>query len=277
MQSFCSSPPATGPLWSARKRMPAIPARRIVTQTTPEQLDLDAAQANGLILAVEQSSTAASIALMQDGTVVAGREWRARTDGSLFDAVPEILADRAELDDIGVFAVGLGPGSFAGLRTAVAAAQGYALPDHRSVFGVSSGDALALGVARDAKQSRITVVGNARRGLLWHAPFESANGDIRRLADWQLSAPAAFAADLPADTLVVGPDWDQLAEVLQSTLDPSIARVEEPRAPAAADVARLAYDRIRKGVRSEPLVPIYLHPAVFVAPRFPGAAGSPPA
>ena len=91
------------------------------------------------------------------------------------------------------------------------------------------------------------------------------------------SATTTSAAALPTDTLVVGPDWDQLAEILQSTLDPSIARIEESRAPTAADVARLTYDRVRKEVRSEPLVPIYLHPAVFVAPRFPGAAASPTA
>lgn len=240
-----------------------------MSETTPEPSAPDAAAADGLILAVEQSSADASVALMQAGEVVATREWRARSGRSIFTSVPELLADRAELANIDVFATGLGPGSFAGLRTAVAAVRGYALPGRQTVYGVSSGEALALRIADECGHTAITVVGNARRGQLWHAPFEKVDSGVRCVGDWQLSDPAVFAAGLPAGTLVVGPDWDELADDLDRLLDPTIDRVEEPRAPAAADVARLVRDRIRQGRPSEPLVPIYLHPAVFVAPRFP--------
>ena len=58
---------------------------------------------------------------------------------------PAALAgNQLNVDDIGLLAVGLGPGSFTGIRVGLAAAKGLALPRKLPIKGASSFDALAL-------------------------------------------------------------------------------------------------------------------------------------
>ena len=74
----------------------------------------------------------------------------------------------AEFDLEGVerIVVGTGPGSFAGIRAALAFAQGYAIASKCEVLGLESACALAIGEGPSA------VVGDARRGMYWIALFD---------------------------------------------------------------------------------------------------------
>lgn len=89
--------------------------------------------------------------------------------------VAEILAE-AELTarDVDKIAVCTGPGSFTGLRVALAFAKGFALPRKLPVVGLPS---LAIWAAQHDPEGRKKTVSIAdvRRGeLCWHAVFEGA-------------------------------------------------------------------------------------------------------
>ena len=82
------------------------------------------------------------------------------------------------LDGVERIVVGTGPGSFAGIRAALAFAQGYALGRPCEVLGLPSPCAVAAQFYLSNRvrpyqisKSSLAVVGDARRGKLWIALF----------------------------------------------------------------------------------------------------------
>jgi len=267
-----------------------------------------------IILAIDQSSSFSSIALLKDDVVIAGKEWdeKGMRNQYVFTALPELLSeDSISLADIDMFAVGLGPGAFSGLRISLSALRGIALPTQKPVFGVSSAEAIARSIALDNGCTEIAVVGDARRSLFWLARFDATSdsgsqsipaprgGKSRNLilegcAPSQpalteqrppttspqecvisyrnaltLAKPDELASLVKADATVVSPDWDRIGQMLGESLPATAKLIKEKRVPSAKVVGQLAYRKSMSGETSLPLNPIYLHPPVFVPPRFP--------
>ena len=198
------------------------------------------------LLALEFSTETASLALLADGAVVAASPVDAsqRRSQGLFDAAAGLLQKTGwTFADLGAFAVGRGPGSYTGLRVSVTAANGWALPDQKQVWTVSSGAALAAEIFAERPEiAQVAVAGDARRGTIWAGLFERDEKHVvRQVGEWKL---------LPADAR--GKEW------------PAAQWAEAGRAPQAEWVGRL----FCAGGASEELQPIYLHPAVVAAPRF---------
>jgi len=95
-----------------------------------------------VILAIDGASTDLSIALASaDGDQIADESWMSaqRQSAELLPRVLELLrsSDR-KLQELTALAVGTGPGSFTGLRVAMALAKGLALALQRPIVGVPS-------------------------------------------------------------------------------------------------------------------------------------------
>ena len=98
------------------------------------------------LLALEFSTAAASLALLEYGAVIASLavDASSRRSQGLFDAVAVLLSRAGwTLADVDAFAVGRGPGSYTGLRVSITATRAWALPAGKPVWTVSSGAALA--------------------------------------------------------------------------------------------------------------------------------------
>src|SRR5215203_6725909 len=96
-----------------------------------------------LILAFDTATDRATSALVDDGEVLGERVSRASTLLADVDAL--VRQAGAHPRDIGGLAVGIGPGSFTGIRIGLAAARGLALALDVPAAGVSTLDALAAG------------------------------------------------------------------------------------------------------------------------------------
>jgi tRNA threonylcarbamoyladenosine biosynthesis protein TsaB len=97
-----------------------------------------------LTLAFDTATGVATCALVRDGEVLGERT--ARAVDVLAEADRLLGAAGLRPRDLDMLAVGVGPGSFTGLRIGLAAARGLALALDLPVAGVSTLDALAAGV-----------------------------------------------------------------------------------------------------------------------------------
>ena len=143
--------------------------------------------------------------------------------------------------------VGTGPGSFAGIRSALAFAQGYAIGSGCEVLGLPSACALA-------QEGRcVAVVGDARRDKLWIALFDgfSLVRDI-----FQINRPE-IAGTVPAEWVVTTPDEARIGAMLKDVFGERYIGGQSPTAEGLKAFAE-ANPSILK---TEPL-PIYLNPAV---------------
>src|SRR3954468_6306355 len=108
-----------------------------------------------LILAFDTATDVATSALVADGEVLGERTSRAVT---LLEDVDALLRQAgARTRDVEALAVGIGPGSFTGVRVGLATARGLALALDLPVAGVSTLDALVAGAPGAVP------VGDARR------------------------------------------------------------------------------------------------------------------
>jgi tRNA threonylcarbamoyladenosine biosynthesis protein TsaB len=159
-----------------------------------------------LILAFDTATEVATSALVADGEVLGERVSRAVT---LLEDVDALLRQGgAHADEIEALAVGIGPGSFTGVRVGLATARGLALSLDVPVAGVSTLAALAAGAP-----GALPVIDARRREIF------VANGEPRALAPAELElAPATlcvgngavrYRAILEAAGAEIPPDRDE--------------------------------------------------------------------
>ena len=158
-----------------------------------------------------------------------------------------------DLDGVGRIVVGTGPGSFAGVRGAIAFAQGFALGRACGVFGLPSPCAVAAQVFGRCGVRSLAVVGDARRGKLWIALFDG----LAPARDIFQSGRDEVAGAVPADAAVVTVDGGRIGGFLAEAfgaryLGEELPTAEGLKAVAEANPALLAPDPL----------PIYLNPPV---------------
>ena len=217
------------------------------------------------LLALDTATEACSAAVWADGVIhahfeIAGRDHTQR----LLPAAATVLAQAgfgySQLDGL---VCGVGPGSFAGVRIAVALAKGVALAHALPVVGVSSLALLAQRALRlDGGIDRVLVAIDARMGEVYFQPFESgADGLAVALAEAVVVAPTGVpVAPAPGPWLAVGTGWGSYEAELRAATGADIHQVEGSALPQAADGFALAVPMFRCGETMTPdaLQPVYL-------------------
>ena len=124
------------------------------------------------ILAVDTAGKTAAVAVWQDGSLLYelfGNTGLTHSETLLPMVDAALRACHLTTDDVDVYGVTAGPGSFTGLRIGLAAVKGLALPRNTLCAGVSTLQALAFGLTGEG-----TVIGalDARRGQVYWAAFD---------------------------------------------------------------------------------------------------------
>ena len=204
------------------------------------------------ILALEFSSAQRSVALARDGVTLAeAMEAHQLRGTNAFQLIEKVLAEgkvsRAEIE---VIAVGLGPGSYTGIRAAIAVAQGWQLATGVKLLGVSSADSLAAQAQAAKMSGRVNIVIDAQRGEFYLAAWDISATRREAVSPLQIVSGTEISARLAAGEICAGPT------------------TQPPLYPKAAMVANLAAGRM-DFLPGEKLEPVYLRETSFVKAPLP--------
>ena len=167
--------------------------------------------------------------------------------------IEKVLADANVLrEEVEGVVIGLGPGSYTGIRAAIAVAQGWQLAREVELLGVSSAEAIASLAQAEQIFGRVNVVIDAQRGEFYLAAWEISPDGRREISPLKIVAGIVVESLKSTGEICVGPEQ------------------ESQLFPAAAWVARLAAGRA-DFVAGEKLEPIYLRETNFVKIRPPNS------
>ncbi len=215
-----------------------------------------------LILALDSTATAASVALCEDKKPLAAfhlNNGNTHSETLLPMARALLEVTGRTIADIDLFACSIGPGSFTGVRIGAATVKGLAFGTDKPVLGVSTLEALAHNTL--PARGLVCPVMNARRGQVYNALFRAEGMNLTRLCPDRALSLTDLKAELVAmqeDFILCGDgvditekSFDDLTPLLLSTLAAD---------QNAVSVATVAYENYLAGARGTDaeIAPVYL-------------------
>lgn len=205
------------------------------------------------ILAIEFSSQQRSVAALADGHVLGEAMEMAARATPAFELIARALADaRLEREEIECLAIGTGPGSYTGIRFAMALAQGWQLARPAvKLLGISSADCLAAGACQRGWFGRVNVVIDAQRGELYLTRYEIGETGLKPVEPLKLATMEEAKSRVQSGETMIGPEANRWFEDGRMLF------------PSAAILGRLA-SQPQDFVAGNNLEPIYLRETNFV-------------
>lgn len=207
------------------------------------------------ILALEFSSDERSVAIADGGNagmprvLAAAGEHGGRSSRAI--ALIERCLSQANVGrkEIDLIAIGLGPGSYTGIRASLALAQGWQLGRGIKTIGISTVQCLALQAQTGKFFGRVNLAIDAQRNEYYLATYEVSENSIAEVEPLHLTSAAEVQSRISGGQRVLGPDAQRLGG--------------ESLFPNASTLACLAAAR-QDFAPAEKLEPIYLREVAFV-------------
>jgi len=202
------------------------------------------------ILALEFSSDKRSVAIARNGSVFSETVETGGRSTAAFTMIERVLKEaKLDREDIETIAVGLGPGSYTGIRAAIALAEGWKLARNVNVTGVSSVAAIVSVAQTESIFGPVSVVVNAQRGEFYCATYDIAETAWTEIAPLKILSQEQVLS-LSQGLVIIGPEAPKFAE----------GRLVFPAASALAKLAAIQTEF----PATEQLEPIYLRETTFV-------------
>jgi len=148
---------------------------------------LKAGAGAGPVLGLDTGTSSAHLGIVSGGRVLASVAYRAKSHGADLPELVAALMNQARLKfkELAGIAVGIGPGSFTGLRVGLSYVKGLALASRLKVAGVPSLDAIALCAAVEADDSGATICPliDARKGEVYASLYRVEGDALERRSD----------------------------------------------------------------------------------------------
>lgn len=208
------------------------------------------------VLAIDFSSPQRSVAFLEADPGVSGlRSAEVLEAGppqtAAFGMIEQVLEQAgAERETVECMAIGIGPGSYTGIRASIALAQGWELIARTKLLAISSVEAIATEAAESGLTGPVVVVVDAQRNEFYLASYQVGDGCARERKRLRLASQAE-ALEAAAKGQVIGPEvtrWFPRGKLVF---------------PRAATLARLALNR-KDFLPGERIEPIYLRETTFI-------------
>jgi tRNA threonylcarbamoyladenosine biosynthesis protein TsaB len=231
-----------------------------------------------ILLAMETSGDVCSVAVLRNGLFTAEHTFRhgMHLSERLMTHLEQVLQDAdTTLEQVGAFAVGIGPGSFTGTRIGVMTMKTLASVQEKPLVGICGLDAMAS-VYTGLQAVIVTPILPCRAGVVYACPFQvdgSRPNPLAEPAAFPLEELAVSLSALPFSSfLFCGPAVSRYEAALREALPEDSRIVSFGRAdfPHASAVGALAYAHLAAGLPSHDpidLTPLYISPPPISTPK----------
>ena len=214
-----------------------------------------------IVLGIDTSGYQNAVGIADGDTVLADFNYEARNSSlrQIITHLETVLGEaRLKLEDIGGIGVGLGPGSWTGIRIGVTVAKMLAYATGIPLAGVPTLEALAIDVSGAAPVC--AVVGAGTGDMVYAAVYDGSAGILSRVGEYYTGDIAGLTSLItgPSVCVVSGLKYDGGQRERLERI-PGYLRLIDA-APGGAAVARLAARRLQRGERDDvlSLSPLYL-------------------
>ena len=213
-----------------------------------------------IVLGIDTSGYANSIGIVGGEQVLADFTFEARNDSleKIITHIDFVLKSaNLTLGDVQGFGIGLGPGSWTGIRIGVTVGKILAYSTGKPVSGIPTLKALATG-AGNASTLVCPVISAGPKDMVYAAFYRVNNGVISREGEYYVGDTKGLLQMVKKPTVFVGSEVSRLISQAPGSSHISIEAVEGT--PKGSIVAGLAEVRLRRGGNDDPLslTPLYL-------------------
>lgn len=217
-----------------------------------------------IILALDTATAYTCVALLDDDALVAER-WVPSTSHSrsLLPSIEDLLGQsRVCLDDLGLIGVGLGPGSFTGLRIGLTLAKTLAFARGLPLIGVSTLDALA----HNATEQDILICPalDALKNEVYCASYSKDKHGLRCIQAPAARDPSVWTMELSENNekvFILGSALEKYEGIFRENLRDKIRvpSLNEQNRISAAYVGKIAFEKFKESGPDDPgiLEPMY--------------------
>ena len=214
------------------------------------------------ILGIDTTTKFLNIGIYNDAHIYEYNLEVGRQLSSLLSITIERILDALDLRvaEIDYFACGLGPGSFTGMRTALATMKGLSWAAKRPIIGISTLDILAQNL-RDTDKLIVPII-DAKRNLIYCSVFKNKNGRCLRVSPYMLLTQEEFFKKIKASAIVLGDAIDLYRDRILTNIKGVAILDKDYWYPKARNIIKLALERIKDKKLDNPfdIKPIYLYP-----------------
>ncbi len=215
------------------------------------------------LLAIDSSTKTFSICLSDQKKVLFDQN--IKLDGVLSSSIISDIDKglkkiKWKLTDVDGFVVGLGPGSFTGLRVGLSTIKGFAFVTGKPVVGISSFDAIALSLP--VEKGQICVLTDARRDMVYACCYDKDHDVIKIKSPYQLTSIGLLLKNLKGSVYFAGDAIHLYKDVIEKKSSRFVFVDEKFWDPQAKYLADIAIEKFRKKEYDniDELVPLYLYP-----------------
>lgn len=209
----------------------------------------------GLVLALEGSTRKASVAAVFEGrTLSTDLDGERAHQSDLLPAIDALVRRLgAKPTDLSAIVVGTGPGSYTGLRVAIATALGLARAAGARLLGVPSGEVACLGACADGAELALLL--DARSGELYFGRWRRVGHEVEPVEAARVVRPTDVPT-LQLDGAII------LSDVPQHLAQQHRTSVSADALPHARALLELGQSRLARGIETpaDRLEPLYLRP-----------------
>ncbi|WBL26054.1 tRNA (adenosine(37)-N6)-threonylcarbamoyltransferase complex dimerization subunit type 1 TsaB [Zunongwangia sp. HGR-M22] len=197
-----------------------------------------------IILCLETATTNCSVALCEDGKLIALKEDNSKGYShaeKLHVFIDQILKENnLEINNLDAVAVSKGPGSYTGLRIGVSTAKGLCFAQDIPLISVPTLTALAKKVAPQSQEQIIPML-DARRMEVYSAVFDSAFNQVRETKA-QILSEESFTEELSKGKVYfIGNGVAKFKEICEH---PNGVFIED-KLPSAKEMCVIAFDKYK--------------------------------